>query len=99
MVTTTDDPSPTSAPKTSLPSQYQPSEVEAGLYDRWEARGYFTAASSSDKDPYCIVIPPPNVTGNLHVGHAFEHTLMDGLVRRARMQGRNTLWLPGMDHA
>ena len=94
---TTDE--PTSSSTTSLDTQYRPSEVEAGLYDRWEARGYFTASSTSDQPPYCIVIPPPNVTGNLHVGHAFEHTLMDGLVRRARMQGRNTLWLPGMDHA
>jgi valyl-tRNA synthetase len=98
-VTTTDDLSATPAAKTTLPTQYQPREVEAGLYDRWEARGYFTAESTSDKEPYCIVIPPPNVTGNLHIGHAFEHTLMDSLVRRARMQGRNTLWLPGMDHA
>ena len=84
---------------TSLDTQYRPAEVEDGLYDRWEQRGYFAATSTSDKPPYCIVIPPPNVTGNLHVGHAFEHTLMDGLVRRARMQGHNTLWLPGMDHA
>ena len=105
MVTTTDDAPPTFTPprttpsKTALPTQYQPGEVEAGLYDRWEARGYFTAEATSAKEPYCIVIPPPNVTGNLHVGHAFEHTLMDALVRRARMQGRNTLWLPGMDHA
>ncbi len=98
MVTTTDQPV-TDGPKTALPTQYQPGAVEAGLYDRWEARGYFTAAATSTKEPYCIVIPPPNVTGNLHVGHAFEHTLMDALVRRARMQGRNTLWLPGMDHA
>ena len=89
----------TDQPVTALPTQYQAGEVEAGLYDRWEARGYFTAAATSDRPPYCIVIPPPNVTGNLHVGHAFEHTLMDSLVRRARMQGRNTLWLPGMDHA
>ena len=87
------------AAKTALATTYQPGEVEAGLYDRWEERGYFTAAATSAAEPYCIVIPPPNVTGNLHVGHAFEHTLMDCLVRRARMQGRNTLWLPGMDHA
>jgi valyl-tRNA synthetase len=99
VVTTTEDAGATSATKTTLPTQYQPGEVEAGLYERWEARGYFTAAATSGKEPYCIVIPPPNVTGNLHVGHAFEHTLIDALVRRARMQGRNTLWLPGMDHA
>jgi valyl-tRNA synthetase len=61
--------------------------------------GYFTADPRSDKPPFCIVIPPPNVTGSLHIGHAFEHTLIDTLVRRRRMQGYETLWLPGMDHA
>ncbi len=84
---------------TELPSQYVPASVEGPLYERWVQRGYFTADSGSDKPPFTIVIPPPNVTGSLHVGHAFEHTLMDALVRRARMQGFETLWLPGMDHA
>ena len=82
-----------------LPTQYVPASVEAPLYERWVQRGYFTADATSDKPPFTIVIPPPNVTGSLHVGHAFEHTLMDALVRRARMQGFETLWLPGMDHA
>ena len=84
---------------TELPSQYVPASVEAPLYERWLQRGYFTADAQSDKPPFTIVIPPPNVTGSLHVGHAFEHTLMDALTRRARMQGFETLWLPGMDHA
>ena len=82
-----------------LPSQYVPASVEAPLYERWLERGYFTADAESDKPPFTIVIPPPNVTGSLHIGHAFEHTLMDALTRRARMQGFETLWLPGMDHA
>jgi valyl-tRNA synthetase len=82
-----------------LPSQYVPASVEGPLYERWLQRGYFTADAESDKPPFTIVIPPPNVTGSLHVGHAFEHTLMDALTRRARMRGFETLWLPGMDHA
>ena len=69
------------------------------MYQRWVDAGYFTADATSDKPAYCIVIPPPNVTGSLHIGHAFEHTLIDVLVRRRRMQGYETLWLPGMDHA
>ncbi|MEZ0095719.1 valine--tRNA ligase [Streptacidiphilus sp. EB129] len=82
-----------------LPTQYAPAEVEGPLYERWVERGYFTADAKSDKPPYTIVIPPPNVTGALHLGHAFQHTLMDALTRRKRMQGFETLWLPGMDHA
>ena len=82
-----------------LPPQYAPGEVEGPLYERWVERGYFTADAASDKPPYCIVIPPPNVTGSLHLGHAFQHTLMDALTRRRRMQGYEVLWLPGMDHA
>ena len=69
------------------------------MYRRWVDAGYFRADPSSDKDPFCIVIPPPNVTGSLHLGHAMDHTLIDVLTRRARMQGRDALWLPGMDHA
>ncbi|GHB69849.1 valine--tRNA ligase [Streptomyces xanthochromogenes] len=87
------------APITELPTQYAPAEVEGKLYERWVERGYFTADAESDKDPYTIVIPPPNVTGALHLGHAFQVTLMDALTRRKRMQGYETLWLPGMDHA
>ncbi|PKV85731.1 valine--tRNA ligase [Streptomyces sp. TLI_146] len=87
------------APTTELPTQYAPAQVEGELYERWVERGYFTADAGSDKDPYTIVIPPPNVTGALHLGHAFQVTLMDALTRRKRMQGFETLWLPGMDHA
>jgi valyl-tRNA synthetase len=82
-----------------LPAQWNPGEVEAGMYERWVEAGYFTADASSDRPPFTNVIPPPNVTGSLHIGHAFEHTLIDILVRRRRMQGYETLWLPGMDHA
>ncbi|WP_328944661.1 valine--tRNA ligase [Streptomyces sp. NBC_00250] len=87
------------APTTELPTTYAPAEVEGELYERWVDRGYFTADANSDKPPYTIVIPPPNVTGALHLGHAFQVTLMDALTRRKRMQGFETLWLPGMDHA
>ncbi|GGL69607.1 valine--tRNA ligase [Streptomyces fumigatiscleroticus] len=90
---------PQAAPTTELPTQYTPAEVEGKLYERWVDRGYFTADAKSDKPPYTIVIPPPNVTGSLHLGHAFQHTLMDALTRRKRMQGYEALWLPGMDHA
>ncbi|MEV7276146.1 valine--tRNA ligase [Streptomyces sp. NPDC093111] len=82
-----------------LPTAYAPAEVEGPLYERWVDRGYFTADAKSEKPPYTIVIPPPNVTGALHLGHAFQVTLMDALTRRKRMQGFETLWLPGMDHA
>ncbi|RMI45234.1 valine--tRNA ligase [Streptomyces triticirhizae] len=89
---------PHSAPA-DLPTQYTPADVEGKLYERWVERGYFEADEKSEKDPYAIVIPPPNVTGSLHLGHAFEHTLIDALTRRKRMQGYETLWQPGMDHA
>ncbi|MFJ2227083.1 valine--tRNA ligase [Streptomyces halstedii] len=82
-----------------LPTQYVPADVEGKLYERWVERGYFEADEHSDKPPYSIVIPPPNVTGSLHLGHAFEHTLIDALVRRKRMQGFEALYQPGMDHA
>ncbi|MFD9359287.1 valine--tRNA ligase [Streptomyces sp. NPDC060031] len=88
-----------SAPNSELPTQYAPAEVEGKLYERWVERGYFTADPASEKPAYTIVIPPPNVTGSLHLGHAFQHTLMDALTRRKRMQGYESLWLPGMDHA
>ncbi len=86
-------------PRTDLPAQWNPGEVEAGMYQRWVDEGYFEADPDSDKPPFSIVIPPPNVTGSLHMGHAFQHTLMDALCRRRRMQGYEALWLPGMDHA
>jgi valyl-tRNA synthetase len=84
---------------TDLPTRYAPAEVESALYQRWVDARYFEVDATSDKPAYCIVIPPPNVTGSLHLGHAFEHTLIDALVRRRRMQGYEALWLPGMDHA
>jgi valyl-tRNA synthetase len=87
------------SPVTSLPTKYQPAEVERPLYERWEARGYFRADAASEKEPFCIVIPPPNVTGVLHLGHALEQTMMDALARRERMRGKDVLWLPGTDHA
>jgi valyl-tRNA synthetase len=85
-----------------LPPQYSPAEVEARRYRQWESAGLFGAdpADVSAAAPaFSIVIPPPNVTGSLHIGHALDHTLMDALVRRRRMQGYTALWLPGMDHA
>jgi len=82
-----------------LPTTYTPADVEAPLYERWVQRGYFTADPDSDKPPFSIVIPPPNVTSSLHIGHALEHSMMDALTRRARMRGYDALWLPGMDHA
>jgi valyl-tRNA synthetase len=76
---------------------YRPAEIEGRHYARWEAAGYF--APAGDGTPYCIVIPPPNVTGTLHMGHALQDTIMDALTRYHRMQGRRTLWQPGTDHA
>ncbi|MEN4474686.1 valine--tRNA ligase [Mycolicibacterium cosmeticum] len=82
-----------------LPKSWEPGAVESELYQGWVDAGYFTADPSSTKPPYSIVLPPPNVTGSLHMGHALDHTLMDALTRRKRMQGYEVLWLPGMDHA
>ncbi|MGB5110327.1 MAG: valine--tRNA ligase [Mycobacterium sp.] len=82
-----------------LPKSWEPSAVESELYQGWVDAGYFTADAGSDKPAYSIVLPPPNVTGSLHMGHALDHTLMDALTRRRRMQGYEVLWLPGMDHA
>ncbi|MCG5432478.1 valine--tRNA ligase [Mycobacterium sp. MYCO198283] len=82
-----------------LPKTWEPAAVEAELYQRWVDAGYFTPDFDGDKPPYSIVLPPPNVTGSLHMGHALDHTLMDALTRRKRMQGYDVLWLPGMDHA
>ncbi len=84
---------------TDLPPQYAPADVEGSRYRLWEDLGLFTADAGSTAPPFCIVIPPPNVTGSLHIGHALDHTMIDALVRRRRMQGYSTLWLPGMDHA
>src|SRR5690348_10717815 len=86
-----------SAPQ--LDKTYDPKAVEARWYHTWIERGYFHASTANPGQPYSIVIPPPNVTGSLHVGHALNHSLQDILIRWRRMQGRNTLWLPGTDHA
>ena len=82
-----------------LDKKYNHVEVEKNKYEEWKSKGYFKSDSKSDKTPYCIVIPPPNVTGKLHLGHAWDTTLQDILIRYKRMQGYDALWLPGMDHA
>jgi valyl-tRNA synthetase len=82
---------------TELPKAYDPKGVEARIYGDWERAGLF--APSGDGEPFCIVLPPPNVTGILHIGHSLDHTIQDAIVRRKRMQGFRTLWLPGTDHA
>jgi valyl-tRNA synthetase len=90
---------PTRSPASSIPDRYEPAAVEARWYPVWEERGYFRADPASPKAAYCIVIPPPNVTGALHMGHAFTFTLQDVLIRFKRMDGFDTLWQPGTDHA
>ena len=84
---------------TSLPKIYDPHEIEGKWYKYWLSRNFFHAEATSDKSPYAIVIPPPNITGSLHIGHALDNTLQDCLIRWQRMQGLNTLWMPGTDHA
>ncbi|MBL7256061.1 valine--tRNA ligase [Paractinoplanes lichenicola] len=99
MTETTQNRTPDSRPTGGLSAQYQPGEVEQRRYETWVTEGYFTADPASDKPAFSIVIPPPNVTGSLHVGHALDHTIQDTLSRLKRMQGFEVLWLPGMDHA
>ena len=83
-----------------MDKSYQPQDIEQRLYAKWEAEGRFSPRAEDDGKPaYCIVIPPPNVTGTLHMGHAFNNTVMDTLVRFHRMEGHDTLWQPGTDHA
>ena len=82
-----------------LSSRYEPQAIENALYQKWEAAGYFHADVMGAKEPFTIVIPPPNVTGYLHIGHALNNTLQDILIRWRRMQGRDALWVPGTDHA
>ena len=82
-----------------LDSKYNHKLVEEGKYEIWKNKGYFTAGKNKGANPYCIVIPPPNVTGNLHLGHAYDVSIQDAIIRYKRMQGFDTLWLPGMDHA
>ncbi|MFJ6267607.1 valine--tRNA ligase [Lysinibacillus xylanilyticus] len=83
----------------SMPTKYDPQSIEAGRYEWWLQGKFFEAQPTSEKEPYSIVIPPPNVTGKLHLGHAWDTTLQDILIRMKRMQGYDALWLPGMDHA
>src|SRR3989440_6345522 len=82
-----------------IPKTYEPAGIEAKWYDFWEKNGFFHADPKSPKPAYSIVIPPPNVTGVLTLGHVLNNTIQDILARRARMLGCETLWLPGMDHA
>jgi len=84
---------------TEIADRYDPSSVESRWYREWESREFFHADAASSKKPYCIVIPPPNVTGSLHWGHALNNTLQDILIRYKRMDGYNALWVPGTDHA
>ena len=82
-----------------LKEKYNPKDFEDELYQRWEEKGYFKPSMDKTKENYCIMMPPPNVTGKLHMGHALDGTIQDILIRFKRMQGYNTLWLPGSDHA
>ena len=82
-----------------MDKSYSPAEIERRWYDTWEERGYFAVDPDAEGDPFCIMLPPPNVTGSLHMGHAFQDTIMDILTRYHRMRGHPTLWQPGADHA
>ena len=82
-----------------LDKKYNHKDVEASKYQEWKEKGYFKAPMDKDKTPFCVVIPPPNVTGKLHLGHAWNTTLQDIIVRYKRMNNYDVLWLPGMDHA
>ena len=91
--------SPASSPADQLAKSYEPAPIEAHWGPEWESRGIATASLEEGKEDFSVQLPPPNVTGTLHMGHAFNQTIMDGLVRHARMSGKNTLWVPGTDHA
>jgi valyl-tRNA synthetase len=91
--------STTDKPTSETSTRYNPKEVEKSIYEFWEKSDYFKAQDKSTKPPYCTVLPPPNVTGSLHLGHALNHTIQDTLIRWKRMKGFNALWLPGTDHA
>ena len=80
-----------------MDKNFSPADIEARWYDQWESAGYF--APSGEGPAYCIPIPPPNVTGTLHMGHGFQQAIMDALIRYHRMRGHNTLWQVGTDHA
>ena len=81
-----------------LETKYDHKKVEINKYENWNEKGYFEAGDKS-KDAYTIVIPPPNVTGKLHIGHAYDVSIQDAIIRYKRMMGFDALWLPGMDHA
>ena len=85
--------------KHELEGKYNPKEFEEKWYENWEKKDYFKPSDDKTKIPYTIVIPPPNITGKLHMGHALDDTIQDILIRYKRMQGFNTLWVPGTDHA
>src|SRR5690606_36507906 len=97
-ITDTSNTSAEAAPA-ALPKVYDPAQVEARWYQFWEEKGYFRGRVDAPGEPFSVVIPPPNVTGTLHMGHALNNTLQDVLVRWRRMQGYNTVWIPGTDHA
>jgi len=82
-----------------MDKNYNPKEFEDKIYDFWMDKKYFEAKVNKDKKPFSIVLPPPNITGQLHMGHALDHTIQDVIIRFKRMQGFETLWLPGTDHA
>ena len=82
-----------------LPKVYEPQSVETEIYQMWQDGGYFHTERDEHKKPYTIVMPPPNVTGQLHMGHAMDNTMQDILIRSKRMQGYAALWVPGTDHA
>src|SRR6056297_58926 len=82
-----------------IAKKYNPKDFENKIYKMWEDGNYFKAESNNDKEPFTIVLPPPNITGQLHMGHALDHILQDILIRWKRMDGYESLWLPGTDHA
>ena len=85
--------------KHELEGKFNPKDFEDEIYENWEKKGYFKPSNDKSKKPYTIVIPPPNITGRLHMGHALDETLQDILIRYKRMAGFNALWVPGTDHA
>ena len=85
--------------KEGLEGKYSPRDFEESLYKNWEESNYFRAGVDYKKEPYTIVMPPPNITGVLHMGHAMDNTLQDILIRYKKLKGYNTLWIPGVDHA
>ena len=82
-----------------LSKVYNPKDVEERIYETWQENGYFHAEVDTSKKPFTIVMPPPNITGKLHMGHAMDDTMQDIIIRFKRMQGYNALWVPGTDHA